>query len=97
MTSSSSRRRCSSCTASVTPTCELPTPCNALAAIEKHGFLEDWQARNLADAYRFLRVVEHRLQMMHQIKTHTVPESPREIALLARRVSAGPLGRVYHR
>jgi glutamate-ammonia-ligase adenylyltransferase len=39
-----------------------------------------------------LRLVEHRLQMMHQIKTHTVPESPADVALLAARISKGPLG-----
>jgi glutamate-ammonia-ligase adenylyltransferase len=44
-------------------------------------------------AYLFFRLVEHRLQMMHQIQTHSIPESRAEIELLARRVSKGPLGR----
>jgi glutamate-ammonia-ligase adenylyltransferase len=73
---------------------ELRTPntLEALAQIRRLEFLEDWEVDNLSAAYRFFRQVEHRLQMMHQIKTHSVPESPDEIALLARRVGKGPLG-----
>jgi glutamate-ammonia-ligase adenylyltransferase len=63
-----------------------------LAHIGRLRLIRDWEGENLAAAYRFFRLVEHRLQMMHQIKTHTVPESPEETALLARRVSRGPLG-----
>lgn len=64
-----------------------------LEQIRRLGHLNEWEVDNLCSAYRFFRLVEHRLQMMHQIKTHTVPESPEEIDLLARRVSKGPLGR----
>jgi glutamate-ammonia-ligase adenylyltransferase len=64
----------------------------ALAHIERLHLIRDWEADNLAAAYRFFRLVEHRLQMMHQIKTHSVPESPGDIATLAARVSRGPLG-----
>jgi glutamate-ammonia-ligase adenylyltransferase len=65
----------------------------ALAQIDRLRLLKRWEVDNLAAAYRFFRLVEHRLQMMHQIKTHSVPESSEEIALLARRVSRGPLGK----
>jgi len=73
---------------------ELRTPntLEALGQIRRLEFLEEWEVDNLSSAYRFFRLVEHRLQMMHQIKTHTVPKSPEEIALLARRVGKGPLG-----
>ena len=64
----------------------------ALDHIRRLHLLEDWQVDNLVSAYRFFRLVEHRLQMMHQLKTHTVPESSEEIALLARRTGKGPLG-----
>lgn len=64
----------------------------ALQEIATLQLLEHWKAENLAAAYRFFRLVEHRLQMMHQIKTHTVPSSEAEIGMLARRVSSGPLG-----
>jgi glutamate-ammonia-ligase adenylyltransferase len=63
----------------------------ALDRIQNHRLLKKTECESLRQAYRFLRLVEHRLQMMHQIKTHTVPESPEEIALLAARVSKGPL------
>ncbi|MCK5619433.1 MAG: hypothetical protein KAJ17_08530 [Candidatus Krumholzibacteria bacterium] len=74
---------------------ELRTPntLEALSQIERLKLLKKWEVDNLTSAYRFFRLVEHRLQMMHQIKTHTVPQSPEEIALLARRVSKGPLGK----
>jgi glutamate-ammonia-ligase adenylyltransferase len=73
---------------------ELRTPntLKALGQIRSLGFLQDWEVDNLSAAYRFFRLVEHRLQMMHQMKTHTVPESAEEIELLARRVGKGPLG-----
>ena len=54
--------------------------------------MNEWDVDNLSAAYRFFRLVEHRLQMMHQLQTHTLPDSDEEIALLARRVSNGPLG-----
>jgi len=73
---------------------ELRTPNTlaALAALRKLMLLKEWDADNLAAAYRFFRLVEHRLQMMHQLQTHTLPDSDDDIALLARRVSHGPLG-----
>jgi glutamate-ammonia-ligase adenylyltransferase len=74
------------------PDVRTPTTLEALARLHRHGVLKEWDADNLAAAYRFLRLVEHRLQMMHQLQTHTLPDSDEEIALLARRVSNGPLG-----
>jgi glutamate-ammonia-ligase adenylyltransferase len=73
---------------------ELQTPntLEVLERIRRLKLLKDWEADNLVAAYRFFRLVEHRLQMMHQIKTHTVPESQEEIEKLSRRVSRGPLG-----
>ncbi|NIM19273.1 MAG: hypothetical protein GTO51_02730 [Candidatus Latescibacteria bacterium] len=74
------------------PELRAPGTLDALDRAAKQRLLKKKEAKTLADAYRFLRLVEHRLQMMHQIKTHTVPESPQEVALLAARVSNGPLG-----
>ena len=42
------------------------------------------EARTLEDAYRFLRSVEHRLQIEAEQQTHTVPEDPEALYLLAR-------------
>lgn len=69
-----------------------PNTLDALSLLRDAELLDGWQADSLAAAYRFFRVVEHRLQMMHQLKTHTVPQSREAIALLARRVSSGPVG-----
>ncbi len=74
------------------PDIRVPGTLDALERARKRDFMKKREAKTLADAYRFLRLVEHRLQMMHQIKTHTVPASQDEVALLARRVSKGPLG-----
>ena len=72
------------------PEVKTPTTLSALARLKRHGLIKEWDADNLVAAYRFFRLVEHRLQMMHQIQTHTLPDSDEEIALLARRT----LGRV---
>ena len=64
---------------------------DGLAQISRLGLLDQLQIDNLEAGYRFFRLVEHRLQMMHQLKTHTVPESAEELALLARRVRCGPM------
>jgi glutamate-ammonia-ligase adenylyltransferase len=74
------------------PSLRTPTTLVALARLRELALMPDWDADNLAAAYRFFRLVEHRLQMMHQLQTHTLPDSEEEIALLARRVSNGPLG-----
>ncbi len=41
------------------------------------------EARLLEDAYRFLRSVEHRLQIEAEQQTHTVPENPDELRRLS--------------
>jgi [glutamine synthetase] adenylyltransferase / [glutamine synthetase]-adenylyl-L-tyrosine phosphorylase len=41
------------------------------------------EARTLEDAYRFLRRVEHRLQVEAEQQTHTVPENPEALVRLA--------------
>jgi glutamate-ammonia-ligase adenylyltransferase len=74
------------------PDVRTPSTLSALARLKQHGFIKEWDADNLGAAYRFFRLVEHRLQMMHQLQTHTLPDTDEEIALLARRVSQGPLG-----
>ncbi len=43
----------------------------------------------LAAAYRFLRHVEHKLQVVHDRQTHTLPGSEEEMRALARRLRIG--------
>jgi [glutamine synthetase] adenylyltransferase / [glutamine synthetase]-adenylyl-L-tyrosine phosphorylase len=51
----------------------------ALERLTAAGFVGRADAAQLADAYRFLRLVEHRLQLASERRTHTIPagEEPR--------------------
>ena len=44
-------------------------------------------ARLLGEAYKFLRTVEHRLQLLHGAQTHSLPLQKTEAEVLARRLS----------
>jgi len=52
-----------------------PTTLGALKALQARGHVSAEAARDLAKAYRFLRTLEHRLQMMEDEQTHTVPKT----------------------
>ena len=43
------------------------------------------EAQSLAEAYRFLRTVEHRIQMVQEQQTHSLPEDEHSLTILARR------------
>ncbi|MDQ2659057.1 MAG: bifunctional [glutamate--ammonia ligase]-adenylyl-L-tyrosine phosphorylase/[glutamate--ammonia-ligase] adenylyltransferase [Verrucomicrobiota bacterium] len=55
----------------------------ALPALAELELLPRAEARDLESAYRFLRSVEHRLQIEGEQQTHTVPEAPDELHRLA--------------
>src|SRR5690606_33200040 len=46
----------------------------ALAALTAHGYVGRADGTALGEAYRFLRTVEHRLQLQRMRRTHTVPD-----------------------
>ncbi|PYL61343.1 MAG: hypothetical protein DMF24_07500 [Verrucomicrobia bacterium] len=56
----------------------------ALLALRELNFLPNEEVLALDGAYRFLRRVEHRLQIEAEQQTHTVPEEPEALGLLAR-------------
>ncbi|MBI3327683.1 MAG: bifunctional [glutamate--ammonia ligase]-adenylyl-L-tyrosine phosphorylase/[glutamate--ammonia-ligase] adenylyltransferase [Nitrospinae bacterium] len=59
---------------------------NSLRALEKlrrHGFLAEQACEELSQAYRVLRTLEHRLQMVHGLQTHSLPTQRAELARLA--------------
>jgi glutamate-ammonia-ligase adenylyltransferase len=62
----------------------LPATLDALEALTEHGFVERHDHTRLADAYRFLRNLEHRIQIWDLRQTHEVPESPERRAQLGR-------------
>ena len=63
----------------------------ALRALEDVGCLTDQEFRVLDDSYRFLRKVEHRLQIMFDLQTHRLPEREDELRKLALRMGYGQL------
>jgi glutamate-ammonia-ligase adenylyltransferase len=58
----------------------------ALHRLAERGYLGWEESGALAHAYVFLRTVEHRLQILHALQTHTLPHDARELAKLARRL-----------
>src|SRR5207245_682503 len=46
-----------------------------------------------AEAYRFLRSVEHRLQMEMELQTHTIPDEDRALHRLARSLAFQTVGK----
>ena len=56
-----------------------------LALLEEDGLITAEEMRSLSDAYCFLRQVEHRIQIVHEQQTHTLPQDARSVEILARR------------
>src|SRR5579864_5168363 len=58
----------------------------ALARLQDKGFLTGAEYGRLAQAYQFLRHLEHRLQFDEDRQTHRLPEDPAALELIARRM-----------
>ena len=56
----------------------------ALDRLEQRGWITGSVGRELADSYRFLRTVEHRLQMIADEQTQTLPTDADKLAGIAR-------------
>ncbi|MFE3094842.1 bifunctional [glutamine synthetase] adenylyltransferase/[glutamine synthetase]-adenylyl-L-tyrosine phosphorylase [Streptomyces sp. NPDC059248] len=56
----------------------------ALQALAAGGYVGRVDAAQLDDAYRFLRAMEHRIQLFRLRRTHLVPEDPAELRRLGR-------------
>ncbi len=54
----------------------VPATLDAVHALLGAGRLEEATARQLADAYRLLRTIEHRVQMVADAQTHLLPADP---------------------
>jgi glutamate-ammonia-ligase adenylyltransferase len=54
----------------------VPATLDAIAALVAAGRMEEETARTLADAYRLLRTIEHRVQMVEDAQTHLLPVDP---------------------
>jgi glutamate-ammonia-ligase adenylyltransferase len=60
------------------------TTLNALADLAAGGYVGRRDAVLLADAYRFLRTLEHRLQLHHLRRTHLLPIADADVRRLGR-------------
>lgn len=61
-----------------------PSTLGALATLAEEGFVSPTDAEVLAGSYRFLRRLEHRLQMVRDLQTHELPSDRRALGPLAR-------------
>lgn len=57
---------------------------DAIAALRDHGYIDADEAAKMDDAYRFLRTVEHRLQLRELKQTHSLPSDASGKEWLAR-------------
>ena len=57
----------------------------ALLTLKDARLINETDYKTLADAYRFLRTVEHRIQVVQERQTHLLPNKSDEMAALARR------------
>ncbi|MGH3471288.1 MAG: bifunctional [glutamine synthetase] adenylyltransferase/[glutamine synthetase]-adenylyl-L-tyrosine phosphorylase [Nocardioidaceae bacterium] len=58
----------------------------ALEALTASGYVGREDGHSLAEAYRFLRTIEHRLQLSHLRRTHVMPTDPAALRVLGRSV-----------
>jgi glutamate-ammonia-ligase adenylyltransferase len=66
------------------PRLRTPNTLAALHALALEGYVSEDDAGALADAYRFLRRVEHRLQIVRDLQTHDLPADRPARTTLAR-------------
>ena len=66
------------------PALREPATLDALAVLAKRERLDPAVARGIAAAYRRLRTVEHRIQMIADQQTHRLPPTPGEIDAVAK-------------
>jgi [glutamine synthetase] adenylyltransferase / [glutamine synthetase]-adenylyl-L-tyrosine phosphorylase len=65
------------------PVLRKPATMDALDALQARGLVSEQATVELKDAYRYLRKLEHRLQMIEDQQTHTLPKSSGELAHIA--------------
>ncbi|PZR00926.1 MAG: bifunctional [glutamine synthetase] adenylyltransferase/[glutamine synthetase]-adenylyl-L-tyrosine phosphorylase [Cereibacter sphaeroides] len=65
------------------PSLRDPTTTGALAALARQGWLPPEVAEELSDHYRIYREIEHRLQMVNDAQTQTLPATTEGVARIA--------------
>ena len=66
------------------PSVREPATLDAIAALVEADRLDEATAGELADGYRLLRTIEHRLQMVDDAQTHTLPADEAALDNVAR-------------
>lgn len=66
------------------PALRAPATLDALAKLAGAGWIGEDAARDLGDAYRLLRTIEHRTQMIDDRQTHALPEGRESLDQVAR-------------
>ncbi len=66
------------------PAVRAPTTLSALAELTRGGYVGREDGAALDEAYRFLRTLEHRMQLSQLRRTHVVPEDAEVLRALAR-------------
>lgn len=66
------------------PALRVPASLDALEALAAAGRIEQHDALVLREAYRTLRTIEHRLQMVDDRQTHSLPQATEDLANVAR-------------
>jgi glutamate-ammonia-ligase adenylyltransferase len=82
------------------PRLREPNTLRALSTLAEEGYVARTDADELAGAYRFLRRIEHRLQIVRDLQTHDLPADHRALTTLARSLGlsdAGSLQDSYER
>lgn len=65
------------------PVVRAPATLDALAALTASGRVSEAVRDDLIECYHFLRTLEHRLQMIDDAQTQTLPSDPHRLAALA--------------
>ena len=65
------------------PDLRVPQTLGALAKLAERGWIRPQVERELAEAYAFLRAIEHRLQMLADEQTQTLPEAADDLERVA--------------
>lgn len=63
-----------------------PNTLRALSLLAQYGYIPSKERESLNHAYRFLRQVEHKIQMVQEAHSHSIPEGAEEEQALARRL-----------
>lgn len=56
-----------------------------IRALEKNKFINKHEASLMSEAYKFFRLVEHRLQLLNNLQTHTLPSDAVDFRNLSKR------------